>query len=59
MFQGRRRLFICWVKRVSLGETQWDPLAFMSLAEAHDEKQRALRAGDLAHVDAYIKAKGD
>lgn len=56
-FQGRRRIFICWVKRISLKETNWCPIAAITSEEAHDERRKAEEAGDVAFVEAYTRAK--
>lgn len=56
-FQGRRRIFICWVKRISLKETNWSPIAALTLEEAHDERRKAEKEGDVAFVEAYVRAK--
>lgn len=56
-FTGRKRIFVVWVKRVSLKSTDWSPIACMTRKEATAEIRRARRMGDMAFVCAYQKGK--
>lgn len=56
-FQGRKRIFVVWVQRTSLGSTDWDPIACIDRREASGEIQRALKVGDRAFVRSYQRAK--
>lgn len=56
-FQGRRRIFVCWVKRISLKETNWSPIAALTSDEAHEERRKAEKEGDVAFVESYLRAK--
>jgi hypothetical protein len=56
-FTGRKRIFVVWVKRVSLRSTDWEPIACMTRKEATEEIRRARKVGDMAFVCAYMKAK--
>jgi len=56
-FTGRKRIFVVWVKRVSLQSTDWEPIACLTRREATDEIRRARHAGDMAFVCAYQKGR--
>ena len=56
-FTGRRRIFVVWVKRLSLGSHDWDPVACVNRKQATDEIAAARKVGDLAFVMPYQKAK--
>ena len=56
-FHGRKRIFVVWVKRVSLKSTNWEPIACLTRGEATGEIRRARKAGDMAFVGSYLKAK--
>lgn len=56
-FTGRKRVFIVWVQRVTLGEHAWDPIACMTRDEAAGEIKSARRSGYQAFVCAYMKQK--
>jgi hypothetical protein len=56
-FTGRKRIFVVWVKRVSLRSTDWEPIACLTRKEAAGEIRRAREAGDRAFVCGYQKAK--
>lgn len=56
-FTGRRRVFIVWVKRVSLRSRDWEPIACLTRPEATSEISKARKAGDMAFVRAYQKTR--
>ncbi len=56
-FRGRKRIFVVWVKRVSLQSTDWEPVACLTRGGATGEIRRARKAGDLAFVCSYQKGK--
>lgn len=56
-FFGRKRIFVVWVARISLGESSWEPIACMKRVEAIEEARKARRNGEQAFVCAYMKQK--
>jgi hypothetical protein len=56
-FTGLKRIVIVWVKRLSLGERSWEPIACKTSREAAIELTAARSAGDMAFTATYSKRK--
>jgi len=56
-FTGRKRIVVVWVKRVSIGSSDWDPIACKTSKDAANELRRARKSGYMAFVATYKKVK--
>jgi len=56
-FTGRKRLVIVWVKRLTLDDSSWEPVACLTRKEASAELREARKAGYQAFSTTYLKAR--